>query len=84
MVGCSTSAAAPSFDASAPCTADTKVAGAYPALEAHIPATIGGTARISARLGSKLLGANLGTLAGHGLSEVQFAGGVWQDSAQSG
>ena len=55
--GCSASASvAASFDPSAPCTADAKVPGAYPALEALIPAKVGDTAHVSAGFRPKLHG----------------------------
>jgi hypothetical protein len=80
---CSSSASAPpSFDASAPCTVDAKLPGAYPALEALIPARVGDTAHVSLDSGRNCTATNLGTLADHGVKEVQFAGGVWQDSAE--
>jgi hypothetical protein len=83
LAGCSTSAASsPPFDASAPCTIDAKLAGAYPTLEALIPVKVGDTARTSLDSGRNCTATNLGTLASHGVTEVQFAGGVWQDSAE--
>src|SRR5262249_48299075 len=82
LAACSSTASAPSFDASAPCTVDAKLAGAYPALEALIPAKVGDTAHVSLASGRNCTATNLGTLADHGVKEVHFAGGVWQDSSE--
>lgn len=78
VAACST-AAAPSFDPSGPCTTDGKRSGAYPDLERLIPATLAGRAPASLDSGRNCTTAQLGTLAGHGLGEVRFAGGVWPD-----
>jgi hypothetical protein len=81
VAGCSPAASA-YFDPNGPCTSDGKAAGAYPSLEARIPGAIAGTARASLDSGRNCTAQNLGTLAGHGVSELRFAGGVWQDGAQ--
>jgi hypothetical protein len=56
-----------------------KRAGAYPELEALIPASFGGKAPQMLDSGRNCTSAELGTLAGHGLTELRFAGGVWPD-----
>jgi hypothetical protein len=84
VVGACASTAAASFDPASPCTADGRMAGAYPALEARIPSTIARTARTSLDSGRNCTAQNLGALAGHGVTEVRFAGGIWKDAAQSG
>jgi hypothetical protein len=78
VVGCS-GAAAPSFDPTGPCTVDGKRAGAYPDLEAIVPATFDGKAPQQLDSGRNCTPAQLSTLAGHGVTEVRFAGGVWPD-----
>jgi hypothetical protein len=85
IAGCSgASASASPFDPTAACTTDTRIPGAYPALEALIPKTLDGKAPMSLNSGRNCTAANIGTLSTHGVSEVHFAGGVWQDAAQSG
>jgi hypothetical protein len=78
LAGCS-SAAAPSFDPSGPCSTDGKRAGAYPDLEALVPATFDGKAPQMLDSGRNCTAAQLTTLATHGVSELRFAGGVWPD-----
>ncbi len=81
--GCTVSAS-PSFDPSAPCTADARVAGAYPALEALVPKTLGGRPPTRLDSGRNCTATNLGTLVGRGFREVRFAGGVWEKGSTSG
>ncbi len=75
LAGCGTSAT--SFDPSAACTADVRQAGAYPSLEAMIPATFQNAAPARLDSGRNCTPQNLATLADHGISEVRFAGGLW-------
>lgn len=77
-------AAAPSFNPAGPCTSDGRRAGAYPDLERLVPTTFEG--RPPARLdsGRNCSATNLGTLASHGLTEVRFAGGLWETGKRSG
>jgi hypothetical protein len=84
VAGACGSTAAPSFDPTGPCTTDGRVAGAYPDLEALIPKTLAGTAPKTLDSGRNCSSKELSTLSGHGLTEVRFAGGLWQDAAQSG
>ena len=66
------------FDPSGPCAVDGRVAGAYPDLEAKVPRTLGGRAPQTVEFGPQLLSReDLGTLVGHGIREVRFAGGLW-------
>jgi hypothetical protein len=78
VTACS-AAAAPSFDPTGPCTADGKRAGAYPELEQLIPAEFGGKTPKTLDSGRNCTATELNTLAGHGVKEVRFAGGVWPD-----
>ena len=61
-----------------------KVSGAYPALEARIPKTFEGRAPDQLNSGRNCTDANLGTLTGHGIHEVRFAGGLWNLGSSSG
>jgi hypothetical protein len=65
------------FDPSGPCAVDGRVAGAYPDLEAKVPRTLGGRPPQTVDSGRNCSVANLGTLVGHGIREVRFAGGLW-------
>lgn len=60
------------------------MARAYPDLEALVPGTLSGRPPASLDSGRNCSTANLGTLAGHGVKEVRFAGAVWTDGPQSG
>jgi hypothetical protein len=73
-----------SFDPAGPCTVDGRFPGAYPALEAMVPTTYFGRGPDTLDSGRNCSVAELGTLAGHGLTEVRFAGGTWNTSANSG
>jgi hypothetical protein len=73
-----------SFDPSGPCTVDGRLPGAYPALEAMVPTTYLGRRPDTLDSGRNCSATELGTLAGHGLTEVRFAGGTWNTSANSG
>jgi hypothetical protein len=78
------SSAAPSFDPAAACTADARLPGAYPRLEALIPPRVFGVPPDRLDSGRNCTPTNLGTLADHGIREVRFAGGLWDRSTTSG
>lgn len=80
--GCSS--AAPTFDPAAACTIDQRLPGAYPRLEALVPARLFGVPPTQLDSGRNCTTTNLGTLADHGLKEVRFAGGRWDRSPTSG
>jgi hypothetical protein len=80
---CSAGGAA-SFDPSSACTTDVRQSGAYPELEARIPATFRGAAPDRLDSGRNCTADNLGTLRDDGITEVRFAGGLWQQGAESG
>ena len=67
----------PPFDPSGPCTADGSAPGAYPDLEALVPATFEGRGPDTLDSGRNCTVANLGVLADAGIEEVRFAGGAW-------
>ena len=69
--------AAASFDSSAACVADGSAPGAYPDLEAMVPATYEGKGPATLDSGRKCTPEGLGSLAKAGFDEVRFAGGTW-------
>lgn len=75
---------APSFDPRGPCTTDGQVPGAYPDLEALIPATFDGRPPDRLDSGRSCTEARLGTLSRDGHDEVRFAGGLWEAGTRSG
>ena len=70
-------AAPASFDPSGACTADGQVPGAYPDLEAKVPAKYQDRAPDHLDSGRHCTPENLGSLAAAGFSEIRFAGGTW-------
>jgi hypothetical protein len=73
-----------SFDPAAPCSVDGRFPGAYPSLEARLPATLLGRAPDTVDSGRNCSAGELGTLAGHGIREVRFAGASWFLSGNAG
>jgi hypothetical protein len=73
-----------SFDPTGPCAADGSAPGAYPTLEAAIPATYNGAKPSQLDSGRACTSAGLGSLAAHGVKELRFAGGIWSTGTQSG
>jgi hypothetical protein len=82
--GCRGGQAPSSFDPSGPCTGDGQRPGAYPELEKLIPPVFEGVAPTRLDSGRNCTDQNLGTLAGHGIREVRFAGGLWETGERSG
>ena len=80
VAGC----AADRFDASAPCTGDDRLPGAYPSLEALVPKSLDGVPPSRVDSGRSCSPGALGTLAGHGVTEMQFAGSTWDRGSNSG
>lgn len=66
-----------SFDPTGACVVDGSAPGAYPDLEALIPATFEGQAPEALDSGRNCTTENLGSLAEMGIDEVRFAGGTW-------
>lgn len=77
LVVAACAASAPTFDPSGSCVADGRAAGAYPELEARLPATLDDVAPDSVDSGRSCSDAALGALASHDLDEVRFAGATW-------
>lgn len=73
-----------SFDPTAPCAADGRFPGAYPALEARLPTAFQGKQPDTVDSGRNCSTTELGTLAGHGLHEVRYAGASWFLSGNAG
>ncbi len=73
-----------SFDPATPCTADGRMAGAYPELEALLPTTYDGKTPTSVDSGRSCTRAALGTLADAGVKGVRFAGATWSLGSSSG
>ena len=67
----------PSFDPKATCGPDGKVAGAYPELEARLPATFDGKAPTSVDSGRHCSETALGSLITHDAAGIEFAGASW-------
>lgn len=73
---------AASFDPTGTCTTDGRAPGAYPDLEALVPARYLDAAPERLDSGRNCSAANLGSLADAGISEVRFAGGTWSFGAE--
>jgi len=73
-----------SFDPQAPCTSDGQQPGAYPELEAALPATFQGAQPVRRDSGRNCSDAALGTLVDHGIEELRFAGALWETARRSG
>jgi hypothetical protein len=76
VAGCGAPAAA-SFDPTAACVVDGSAPGAYPDLEAMVPATYEAKGPETLDSGRKCTPQGLGSLAQAGFDEVRFAGGTW-------
>jgi hypothetical protein len=83
IAACSSGGSA-TFDPVAPCTADAKLPGAYPDLEALIPTSLEGRAPNRLDSGRNCTPQSLGLLAQAGFQEVRFAGGLWELDSRSG
>ncbi len=77
-------ACAAPFDPQGPCTADGTAAGAYPDLEAQVPRVFRGVAPGQVDSGRTCTTDGLGTLSGHGITEMRFAGATWTTGTDSG
>jgi hypothetical protein len=72
-----------SFDPASPCTTDGRQPGAYPDLEALLPTAYGGKPPTTVDSGRSCTAGALGTLAGHGITGVRFAGATWSLGAST-
>lgn len=71
-----------SFDPTGRCTQDGSAPGAYPELEARVPATYRDAPPETLDSGRNCSGPSLGSLADLGFSEIRFAGGTWTFGAE--
>jgi hypothetical protein len=78
------SCAGATFDPSGPCKTDGRAAGAYPELEALVPREFQGRAPDKVDSGRNCTPTALATLALHDISEMRFAGGIWDLGSNSG
>ena len=83
LAACASGGAA-SFDPNAPCTSDDQVAGAYPELESALPSSFDDVAPVRRDSGRNCTDSALGTLVGHGIEELRFAGARWETGKRSG
>lgn len=72
------------FDASAPCNGDDRLPGAYPSLEALVPKLLDDVPPSRVDSGRSCSPGALGTLAEHGITEMHFAGSIWDKGSNSG
>lgn len=84
LAACAPSATVASFDPAAPCPAEGQQPGAFPELEAMLPADVDGTAPDKVDSGRSCTAANLGALADEGVDELRFAGATWRTGGTSG
>lgn len=84
VAACGPASVYTSFDPSSLCAIDGRFPGAYPALEARLPASFLGRAPDMLDSGRNCSATELGTLAGHGISEVRYAGASWFLSGNAG
>lgn len=76
VAACSGTPAA-AFDPNAPCGTDGRAAGAYPDLEARLPTSFEGAVPATIDSGRHCSESAMGSLIAHKVSNVQFAGAVW-------
>jgi hypothetical protein len=84
LLGACLGSAGGSFDPVGPCTVDGRRSGAYPDLEAMLPTAFGGVAPDRLDSGRNCSANKLGTLAGHGVGELRFAGALFETGSRSG
>lgn len=83
VAGCGV-AAGPSFDPAGRCLGDDRRPGAYPELEALVPARFDDRPAERLDSGRSCSRENLAGLAEAGIAELRFAGGLWPTGAESG
>jgi hypothetical protein len=79
LAACSGPSAPASFDPRQPCAGadEQRMAGAYPDLEATVPAQLAGVASTLRESGRYCSATTLGTLADAGVTELRFGAGTW-------
>ncbi|HWP62901.1 MAG TPA: hypothetical protein VNO86_05480 [Candidatus Binatia bacterium] len=84
LAGCSLVGGGPSFSPDGPCLVDGRAPGAYPELEALVPARFDDRPPDRLDSGRNCSPENLAGLAASGITELRFAGGLWATGAESG
>jgi hypothetical protein len=82
--GCGSGSPYTSFDPSTACTTDGRFPGAYPSLEARLPPMFDGRGPNTRDSGRNCTAAELGSLTGHGIHEIRYAGATWELGSGSG
>ena len=77
VAGCGSAIPVISFDPASPCTTDGRQPGAYPDLEASLPAAYDGRTPDNVDSGRSCTPGALGSLAERGVTELRFAGTTW-------
>lgn len=77
VVGACGGSSPPSFDPDASCGADGRAPGAYPELEARLPATLDNAPPTSLDSGRHCSEGALGSLIAHDAAGIRFAGATW-------
>jgi hypothetical protein len=75
---------AATFDPSGACVVDGRAAGAYPELETLVPRHLDGRAPTAVDSGRSCSDRALGTLAEHDVTEIRYAGAVWDEGDGAG
>jgi hypothetical protein len=84
LAGCGLAGGGPTFAPDGPCLADGRQPGAYPELEALVPARFDERPPERLDSGRSCSRDNLAGLAAAGITELRFAGGLWPTGAESG
>jgi hypothetical protein len=74
----------PTFAPVGDCVTDGRAPGAYPSLEALVPHAINTRPATSVDSGRNCSAGALGSLAGHGVDELRFAGATWDEGDGNG
>jgi hypothetical protein len=82
--GCGSGSPYTSFDPSTACTTDGRFPGAYPSLEARLPPWFDGRGPNTRDSGRNCTATELGTLTGHEIHEIRYAGATWELGSGSG
>ncbi len=77
VVGACGGSSPPSFDPDAPCGVDGRAPGAYPELEARLPATLDDAPPTGLDSGRHCSEGALGSLIAHDTAGIRFAGATW-------
>ena len=84
LAGCGSASASVSFSTAGACLSDGRAPGAYPELEALVPATLAGKPPTTLDSGRNCSDKALGSLTTHGVHELRFGGGTWDAGGGAG